>query len=210
MTRLKGGKEVRDSEDEEEQEEEQEEEGKGGELKAFEGNREECKLVLVVRTDLGMGKGMYICAMPYWFRSLLRKVNADIYSKRQNRSSMLARNTSMLQILPPPRPFLPTAETLGVARSSKDCAAGAVGGANGHVARAGCELGLVRAGHPRCGEDADSEWECDGAWGWAGAEKCGRWCYGPFEAAVVWDWYMCIAGVIVGIGRECMMWSLGA
>ena len=28
-----------------------------GELKAFAGNREECKLVLVVRTDLGMGKG---------------------------------------------------------------------------------------------------------------------------------------------------------
>lgn len=28
-----------------------------GELKTFAGNREECKLVLVVRTDLGMGKG---------------------------------------------------------------------------------------------------------------------------------------------------------
>ncbi|MCJ1389610.1 hypothetical protein MMC18_002467 [Xylographa bjoerkii] len=28
-----------------------------GELKSFEGNKEECKLVLVVRTDLGMGKG---------------------------------------------------------------------------------------------------------------------------------------------------------
>lgn len=33
--------------------------GRGREgLEAFEGNREECKLVLVVRTDLGMGKGM--------------------------------------------------------------------------------------------------------------------------------------------------------
>ncbi len=61
MTRLKGGKEVRDSEDEEEE---------GGELKAFEGNREECKLVLVVRTDLGMGKGMCesVCALPSHFR----------------------------------------------------------------------------------------------------------------------------------------------
>lgn len=29
-----------------------------GELKSFAGNNEECKLVLVVRTDLGMGKGM--------------------------------------------------------------------------------------------------------------------------------------------------------
>ena len=30
-----------------------------GELKTFPGNSEECKLVLVVRTDLGMGKGKY-------------------------------------------------------------------------------------------------------------------------------------------------------
>lgn len=52
MTQLKGGKEVPDPEDEESEEEQE------GELKAFEGNREECKLVLVVRTDLGMGKGV--------------------------------------------------------------------------------------------------------------------------------------------------------
>ena len=70
MTRLKGKKRVKDSEDEDEdedgsesedghgheEEEEEEEEGQGG-LEMFEGNREECKLVLVVRTDLGMGKG---------------------------------------------------------------------------------------------------------------------------------------------------------
>lgn len=30
-----------------------------GELKTFPDNNEECKLVLVVRTDLGMGKGMF-------------------------------------------------------------------------------------------------------------------------------------------------------
>lgn len=30
-----------------------------GELKSFAGNNEECKLVLVVRSDLGMGKGMW-------------------------------------------------------------------------------------------------------------------------------------------------------
>ena len=58
MTRLRGpgGKEVKDSENEEEESEDEDEEQ--GELKAFEGNKEECKLVLVVRTDLGMGKGM--------------------------------------------------------------------------------------------------------------------------------------------------------
>ena len=58
MTRLRGpgGKEVKDSENEEEESEDEDKEQ--GELKAFEGNKEECKLVLVVRTDLGMGKGM--------------------------------------------------------------------------------------------------------------------------------------------------------
>jgi peptidyl-tRNA hydrolase, PTH2 family len=33
--------------------------GGTGELSAFEGNDEECKLMLVVRTDLGMGKGQH-------------------------------------------------------------------------------------------------------------------------------------------------------
>ena len=64
-----GGRGVKDSEDEDEdededeeeeedeEEDEEEEEEEQGALKAFEGNKEECKLVLVVRTDLGMGKG---------------------------------------------------------------------------------------------------------------------------------------------------------
>lgn len=39
-------------------EEEAEEDGSG--LRAFEGDRDECKLVLVVRTDLGMQKGISI------------------------------------------------------------------------------------------------------------------------------------------------------
>ncbi|KKZ67387.1 PTH2 family peptidyl-tRNA hydrolase [[Emmonsia] crescens] len=50
-----------ESEEEEEgsesEESESEGEGGGGELAAFEGNTEEVKLVLVVRMDLGMGKG---------------------------------------------------------------------------------------------------------------------------------------------------------
>lgn len=44
--------------DESESEEEEEEEDEVQELKAFDGN-EECKLVLVVRTDLGMTKGEF-------------------------------------------------------------------------------------------------------------------------------------------------------
>ncbi|BCS20629.1 aminoacyl-tRNA hydrolase PTH2 [Aspergillus puulaauensis] len=47
-----------DEEDEtEEEEESEEEEGDGSELANFENNNEEVKLVLVVRTDLGMTKG---------------------------------------------------------------------------------------------------------------------------------------------------------
>jgi len=66
MTHLKGRVgEVKDSEDEDENEDEDSGgggEGEMGELKAFEGSREECKLVLVVRTDLGMGKGVPLYA----------------------------------------------------------------------------------------------------------------------------------------------------
>lgn len=56
MKSLKG--QVADSEESEEEEDEMFGEEQG-ELASFEGNREECKLVLVVRTDLGMGKGMF-------------------------------------------------------------------------------------------------------------------------------------------------------
>jgi peptidyl-tRNA hydrolase len=44
-------------EDLDSEDEESEEEGDGTELATFEGNNDEVKLVLVVRTDLGMGKG---------------------------------------------------------------------------------------------------------------------------------------------------------
>lgn len=123
---------------------------------------------------------------------------------------MLARDFSVLQILSPSRPFVSTAETVGVARSGEDSAAGAVGRADGDAAGAGCEFGFVCAGYSRCGEDTDSEWECDGVGDWAGAEECGRWRYGSFEAAVVWKKFECIAGAMMGKGKDCMTWSLGA
>ena len=74
MTHLRGNgsKEVKDTEDEESEDEElgQEQEG---ELKGFEGNREECKLVLVVRTDLGMGKGKIASPKPIHCSNYLNK-----------------------------------------------------------------------------------------------------------------------------------------
>lgn len=45
-------------EDESDGEEDEDEDEAEGELATFEGNTDEVKLVLVVRTDLGMGKGM--------------------------------------------------------------------------------------------------------------------------------------------------------
>lgn len=48
-----------DDEEDDEEEEDSEEEGDGGELSNFENNNEEVKLVLVVRTDLGMTKGWF-------------------------------------------------------------------------------------------------------------------------------------------------------
>lgn len=44
--------------DEDDEEEEEDDDDVEGELATFEGNTDEVKLVLVVRTDLGMGKGM--------------------------------------------------------------------------------------------------------------------------------------------------------
>lgn len=42
-----------------------------GELSSFGGNKEECKLVLVVRTDLGMSKGMFILEVRVLFEKQL-------------------------------------------------------------------------------------------------------------------------------------------
>jgi peptidyl-tRNA hydrolase, PTH2 family len=47
-----------EADDEDEQDEDDEDEGDGTELKDFKDSREEVKLVLCVRTDLGMTKGM--------------------------------------------------------------------------------------------------------------------------------------------------------
>jgi len=48
-----------DSSDEQADDEDEDEDGDGKELRDFRDSTEEVKLVLVVRTDLGMGKGIY-------------------------------------------------------------------------------------------------------------------------------------------------------
>ena len=65
MESLKSGVE----EEDEVSEEDEAELVEAGKLARFEGNKEECKLVLVVRTDLGMGKGS-ICPAAIYLGSL--------------------------------------------------------------------------------------------------------------------------------------------
>lgn len=88
MTHLKGGKEVPESKDEEEDSEEGEHEGA---LKAFEGNIEECKLVLVVRTDLGMGKGMLCSHAELVYPPIRKDLIKALYSSSQARVQLNAR-----------------------------------------------------------------------------------------------------------------------
>ena len=52
------GKEEDEDDDDDDDSEEEDEKEQGSELSTFPENKEECKLVLVVRTDLGMGKGI--------------------------------------------------------------------------------------------------------------------------------------------------------
>jgi len=61
----------------------------------WENSTEECKLVLVVRTDLGMTKGMLDPPFSYHTAQQLRA-----FPRRQNRSAMLSRDASLLQELP--------------------------------------------------------------------------------------------------------------
>jgi PTH2 family peptidyl-tRNA hydrolase len=81
---------------------------------AWEGSNEECKLVLVVRTDLGMTKGS--------FSFLLHNPLILTDFHRQNRSTMRPRDVSMLQE-PPPRQVA-NFEKVGENGSSEGCAAG--------------------------------------------------------------------------------------
>lgn len=81
-------------------------------------NGEECKLVLVVRTDLGMTKGM-----PSRLLLKLSLQSANSMCCRQNRCSMLPRYPRMLQgPLPRPRQLSPVQDpqALGTSRPGQD------------------------------------------------------------------------------------------
>jgi PTH2 family peptidyl-tRNA hydrolase len=88
-----------DEEDESDSEDEEtEDEGNGEELSSFKDNNEEVKLVLVVRMDLGMTKGMYSTNVSV-IRILCCKRLRSLFL-RQNRRPMRSRYPCLLQILP--------------------------------------------------------------------------------------------------------------
>jgi hypothetical protein len=97
-----------DSSDEADDEDEQDEGGEeadGAELKDFKDSREEVKLVLCVRTDLGMTKGS----------DMSRREQTDIdLLVRQDRSAVFPRNPCMLQISHQSHFLRVATETVGV------------------------------------------------------------------------------------------------
>ena len=213
MTHLKGGKRrIKDSEDDESGSES--ESGSGGEesdleaesdpaqeqggLKSFEDNREECKLVLVVRTDLGMSKGTpehlpspspiaLNDSHPLHPPSTHPPTHlTPTHPHRQNRRPMRPRHPRLLHAPPRPRPRVPAPPPLGSDGPGEDRAPGGRRGAGGAAAAEGGRGGVVRKGRVRCGEDAGGEGERDGAGGGAGAEGGRGWGYGGVEVVVGW------------------------
>ena len=133
MKSLKGN-EAPDAEDDDSEEEDQ------GELKTFADNKEECKLVLVVRTDLGMTKG--------WFqRSHTSPLDHRLTrcTLRQNRGPMLSCNPRLLHVLSIPRTKFSHSQTLAIFRSGQGCGAMQERGGATNAAGAGNKPGIVRA-----------------------------------------------------------------
>jgi hypothetical protein len=103
------------ADDEDEADDEADEDGNGKELKDFKDSNEEVKLVLAVRTDLGMGKGRQ--EVGSHSRALL------ILSSRQGCSSMLSRDPGLLQVSPQPRHVSSASQAMGVGWTAQDCGA---------------------------------------------------------------------------------------
>ena len=138
--RREGLKIVCDSEDEESDGYDGDGDGNGdagAEMNSFENSREECKLVLVVRTDLGMGKGTFIP------KPLIHTISHNT-TPRQNRSAMLPRNPRLLHH-PPPR-LLPHYQTLDPLRATQNRPPSTHRRPPRRAARESAERGALRKG----------------------------------------------------------------
>ena len=135
------------------------------ELRGFEANKaEECKLVLVVRTDLGMTKGRLYCR-----NTASSNFAADV--DRQDRGSMLSCYARLLQN---PRRINYRGQdppTLGSTRASQGCSADQERGRASHVAGPGAQLRSVCAGCGRRWEDPDSRRQHHGLGSGASAQE---------------------------------------
>jgi hypothetical protein len=112
-------------------------------LQQWENSMEECKLVLVVRTDLGMTKGVSTHSPPCPIHGLPLTVSPH----RQNRSPVLTRDASMLQDIPARRSKLANPAALGEGRASKSGAASEVRRGSGDVTGAGNKSGDGSGGY---------------------------------------------------------------
>lgn len=140
---------------------------------------EECKLVLVVRTDLGMTKGtLYPHLVVVHSSSLFSCLGIETNSpnSRQDSSPVLPRHPGLLQDALSPRADLPRGPappTLGAHRPGQDRGSNQVGtgavGAHGQ----GAQPGLDGRSHPGRRADADRCREQDGARCGTGTQESG-------------------------------------
>lgn len=145
-------------------EDDEDTQGDGKELKGFEDAEDEVKLILVVRTDLNMGKGT-LCAVcwqtkPVLCRALmLFKMTTNSHFHRQDRCASISRDPCMLQIPPKPCSLRPAAEKMGEGWSDKDCCAGEKRRRAADIASASNEPGTLCKDHPRRRKDTNRSWE---------------------------------------------------
>jgi hypothetical protein len=112
--------------DSEEEETDDEDEGNGEELSSFKDNSEEVKLVLVVRMDLGMTKGM--CPTNISILHISFASAYGLFFSRQNRRPVWPCYPRLLQILPRIRAQFAYPQEMGARWPGQDRIAGQVRG----------------------------------------------------------------------------------
>jgi hypothetical protein len=139
-TPLKRKEKVAEESGEEEESSDVDEEEEDDSVPAdFKDVNEECKMVLVVRTDLGMTKGMAHVPVHSWA--------AQLTSSRQDWRAMRARDTGLLQTLPQAGPELDDTTAMGTARPDKGGTAGQERGGAGDSAGTGHQSWAGRTHH---------------------------------------------------------------
>lgn len=129
----------------------------------FPSHKEECKMVLVVRTDLGMTKGTSNFAV---------HSQTPLTKTRQNRRAVRSRSTRLLQALPQAVAQLTDTEAMGVTWPGQGGTASQERGGDGVAAGASTESGTGGTYHTRRGADADCKWERNRA----GHRPCAKEC----------------------------------